>query len=74
MTTAHSLPQPQQDLLTPTETAEYLGGMSVDTLAVWRATKRYPLPYLKVGRLVRYRKLDLDVFLASRIQNMGVQA
>lgn len=36
------------------------------TLAVWRSTGRYRLPYLKVGRLVKYRITDLAEFLARR--------
>ncbi|MCJ0877806.1 helix-turn-helix domain-containing protein [Pseudomonas sp. JI-2] len=36
------------------------------TLAVWRSTGRYNLPYLKVGRLVRYRVSDIAAFLARR--------
>lgn len=39
------------------------------TLAVWRSTGRYNLPYLKVGRLVRYRVSDLAEFLARRTAN-----
>lgn len=45
--------------------AAYLG-IANATLAIWRCTNRYPLPYIKVGRRVRYRKEDLDAFLASR--------
>ena len=37
-----------------------------NTLAVWRSTGRYNLPYLKVGRLVKYRISDLAEFLARR--------
>lgn len=54
-------------LLTPRDVAEILG-VSVETLNVWRATKRYPLPYVKSGRLVRYRQQDVDAFIASRLQ------
>lgn len=36
------------------------------TLAVWRSTGRYNLPYIKVGRLVKYRISDLAEFLARR--------
>jgi len=36
------------------------------TLAVWRSTGRYNLPYLKVGRLVKYRVNDLAEFLVRR--------
>lgn len=49
-------------LLTRKEAAEYLG-LSEGTLAVWKVTKRYPLPVIKVGRLVRYREADLIKFL-----------
>ena len=36
------------------------------TLAVWRSTKRYAIPYIKVGRSVRYRESDLMAWLESR--------
>jgi excisionase family DNA binding protein len=54
-------------LLTPIETSAMLG-VSVETLNVWRATNRYRLPYVKVGRLVRYRLDDLTTFIESRMQ------
>ncbi len=50
---------------TPKEAAEYLD-VGVDTLSVWRCTGRYGIPFIKVGRLVRYRKSDLDAFLTRR--------
>ncbi|MNZ99387.1 hypothetical protein D3C78_1187080 [compost metagenome] len=38
-----------------------------NTLNVWRSTGRYPdLPYIKVGRMVRYRVRDIAEFLARR--------
>ncbi len=52
------------NLLTPTEAAGILG-TTVGVLAVWRTTKRYPLRYIKVGRLVRYRPEDIQSFLDS---------
>jgi excisionase family DNA binding protein len=52
-------------LLTNDQAAEYLG-ITPRTLEVWRCTKRYPIPFIKVGRLVRYRKSSLDAFHASR--------
>lgn len=52
------------DLLTRREAAAYLD-VSESTLAKWACAKRYALPYIKVGRLVRYRKADLDAFLAN---------
>ena len=48
-------------------TAEVLG-VRVSTLANWRVTGRYSLPYIKVGRLVRYRVADLAAWLAKRRQ------
>lgn len=41
-------------------------GVKASTLSVWRSTGRYCLPYVKVGRLVRYRVADLAEFLARR--------
>ena len=56
-----------QKLLTKEDVSQILG-VSVGTLAVWRATKRYNLPYVKSGRLVRYREEDVQAFIDSRLQ------
>ena len=45
--------------------AEILG-IAVGTLSVWRCTQRYPLPYAKIGRAVRYNVADLEDFISSR--------
>ena len=42
-------------------------GVKPTTLAVWRSTGRYRLPFLKVGRLVKYRVSDLAEFLARLV-------
>ena len=47
------------------QAAPYLG-VTPHTLAVWRCNKRHAIPYIKVGRLVKYRPADLDIWLASR--------
>ena len=52
-------------LYAPDQTAQYLG-VTEQTLAVWRCTGRYDIPYIKVGRLVKYRKSDLDAWLEKR--------
>jgi excisionase family DNA binding protein len=54
-----------QRLVNEQEAAAYLG-VKPGTLTVWRATKRYGLPYIRVGRLVRYRWADLERWLESR--------
>ena len=43
-------------------------GVKVSTLTNWRTTGRYNLPYIKVGRLVRYRVEDLASWIAKRRQ------
>ncbi len=57
---------PENTLLNRADAAAYLG-VSKGTLEVWACTKRYPLPYVKVGRLVKYRLSDLQAFVASRM-------
>ena len=53
-------------LLTKDQVSAILG-ISVGTLAVWRTTKRYNLPYVKSGRLIRYREEDVQAFITSRL-------
>jgi len=53
------------DLLSNNKAADYLG-ITPATLDVWRCTKRYPIPFIKVGRLVKYRQSDLDEFLEQQ--------
>ncbi|MBX7075613.1 MAG: helix-turn-helix domain-containing protein [Pirellulales bacterium] len=48
--------------LPPKGAAQYLG-VREQTLAVWRSTGRYQLPFTRVGRLIRYRVADLEKFL-----------
>ncbi len=52
-------------LLTELETAEALSCRPA-TLAAWRCTGRTDLPFVKVGRLVRYREADVLAFLDRR--------
>lgn len=54
-------------LLSPQEVSAILG-VTVQTLAVWRATKRYPLQYVKSGGRVRYRENDVEEFINSRLK------
>lgn len=57
--------QSTDSLLTPSEAAAYIG-VTENTLSVWRCVGRYNIPFIKVGRLVKYRKSALDDFLVSR--------
>ena len=59
-----TVPSEHDQLLTTLQAAALLD-VSAATLEVWRSTKRYPLPYLKIGRNVRYRKSGVLEFLAG---------
>ena len=52
-------------LLTPKQAAEYLG-VKENTLAGWRSVKRYQLPFIKIGRSIRYRVSELEQFIKSQ--------
>jgi hypothetical protein len=53
------------ELLRPREVAELLG-TSEQTLANWRSSQRYDLPFVKAGGVVRYTVEDVHRFLTSR--------
>ena len=61
------------DLLDEKAAAELLD-LSPGTLSVWRSTGRYQLPFLKIGRKVRYRRADLHAWLAGRMHESGATA
>lgn len=61
----------QPNLLGTDDAAAYVG-VTPRTLEVWRCVKRHAIPYIKVGRLVKYRQSDLDAWLESR--TVGVAA
>lgn len=51
-----------QKLLKPTQVAEILG-KAVQTLAAWRCTRAFDLPYRKIGGAVRYVESDVLAFI-----------
>jgi predicted DNA-binding transcriptional regulator AlpA len=53
------------ELLTEDQAAQLLG-IKPQTLSVWRCQKRYDLAYIKLGRLIRYRRSACERFLESR--------
>lgn len=59
------------DDLVDEKSAAKMLGISAGTLSVWRSTGRYGIPYVKVGRLVRYRLSALHLWLESRTHSTG---
>lgn len=57
-----------EPLLTTREAAELLG-VKTNTLTIWRNTDRQHIPYIKIGRAIRYRRSDLVKFLSERTTN-----
>ena len=57
-----------ENLLTTEQAAAFLN-IAPGTLVVWRSTKRYAVPYVRVGRHIRYRRSALDAWLDQRAQN-----
>jgi|SaaInlStandDraft_1057018.scaffolds.fasta_scaffold121495_2 hypothetical protein len=56
------------DLLTPGVFGAAIGGRTEGTLAVWRSTGRYAIPYIKSGSNVLYRAKSGKDYLLSRTQ------
>lgn len=63
----------KQTLLTTNQAAEYLGGLQPNTLEGWRVQGR-GVPFVKIGRLVRYRTEDLDAYLTAQTRCSTSQA
>lgn len=63
----------ENNLLDEKQAAEILT-VEPGTLSVWRSTGRYKIPFVKVGRRVRYRHSDLLAWLESRTRANGATA
>lgn len=68
--TIDTIIQAGRDLLDEQEAAEVLT-LAPGTLSVWRSTGRYNLPFIKIGRNVRYRRGDLMAWLDKRSRDSG---
>lgn len=60
----------EPNLMSIQQTAEYLG-LSVGTIYQWRS--QHKIPYIKVGRKVRFRKEQLEQWLAERTVQVGLK-
>ena len=61
----------EKDKLVGEEEAAKILGVTPGTLQVWRSTGRYGIPFVKVGRLVKYRISGLDNWIESRTRVSG---
>jgi len=68
MSSDKSKSNPATNLIEPTQAAAYLK-ISLRTLAKWRSTGSPSIPYIKIGRCIRYRQADLDAYLAEHTVN-----
>jgi len=48
-------------------------GVRPQTLATWASSRRYALPFIKIGRRVMYRLSDLNAFIESNVVGGEVQ-
>ena len=58
----------QDKLLTRKQAAELLH-CKESTLATWKSTKRYSLPYIKIGKNIRYKLSDIITFIEKNTYN-----
>ncbi len=59
------------DPLMTTDDVAHLLGYSRRTLEKWRSERTAGLPFIKLPRGVRYRRSDVEAFLAGRTQDGG---
>ena len=52
------------ELLDTIEAAEYMN-TPPKSMVTWRCTGRVKIPYVKIGGNVRYKRSDLDAFIAA---------
>ncbi|HRI90346.1 MAG TPA: helix-turn-helix domain-containing protein [Accumulibacter sp.] len=71
--TIQSIIEATRDLLDEKEAGLFLD-TAPGTLSVWRSTGRYNLPFVKIGRNVRYRRSDLLAWLEKRTRETGATA
>ena len=55
-------------LMSQKEAAKYLG-TTVGTLNSWRYYGKNKIPFVRWGKHIRYRKVDLDAWILSQTEN-----
>lgn len=62
-----------ENLLSTKDAAAYLA-LRPGTLATWRSQGRSPIPFVRIGRAVRYRIEDLVAFVEEQRTNKSGHA
>jgi len=57
-------------LMSAEQAADYLD-LTSRTLANWRCNGYPSLPYIKLGRCIKYKLSDLDAYIAKHSHNVG---
>ena len=57
-------PSPVDDLMGVIELGKYLGGVSRDW--IYQRTAGNEIPFVKVGRMIKFRRCDIDRWLSTR--------
>jgi len=57
-------PSPVDDLMGVIELGKYLGGVSRDW--IYQRTAGNEIPFVKVGRMIKFRRSDIDRWLSTR--------
>lgn len=73
-TTSADIVRPKNPDLVDEKAAAEILDVSPGTLSVWRSTGRYALPFVKVGRKVRYSRAALESWLSARTRSTGATA
>jgi DNA-binding transcriptional regulator YiaG len=58
----------RQKLISAEQAADYLG-VSSRTLANWRCRSWPNVPYIKLGRCIKYSLTDLDIYIQKNSHN-----
>ena len=66
----HASTENPRQLLTEKQAAERLQ-LAPRTLSKWRCTQSEPLPYVRVGRRIRYRRSDVEAYIAGNVVTTG---
>jgi excisionase family DNA binding protein len=65
---------PSNDPLLDYRAASTFLGIATGTLQIWVSTRRYSLPFFKVGRSVRFKRSELMAWLDTRKRGGEVSA